>query len=42
MLSHIRAMIDLGHIHDKKFAVIFVEDDKTEDGKWTVLVGLAK
>jgi hypothetical protein len=33
---------DLTHIHDKRFAVIFVEDDGTEDGNWTVLVGVAK
>ena len=35
-------MLDFTHIHDKKFAVIFVEDDGTEDGKWTVLTGVAK
>lgn len=35
-------MLDLAHIHDKKFAVIFVEDDGTEDGAWTVLTGVAK
>ena len=35
-------MTDLALIHHKKFAVIFVEDDGTEDGKWTVLTGIAK
>jgi hypothetical protein len=35
-------MLDFTHIHDKKFAVIFIEDDGTEDGKWTILVGVAK
>lgn len=35
-------MIDFTQVHDKNFAVIFVEDDGTEDGKWTILVGVAK
>jgi hypothetical protein len=35
-------MIDFTQVHDKKFAVIFVEDDGTEDGKWTILPGIAK
>ena len=35
-------MIDFTYIHDKKFAVIFIQDDGTEDGKWTVLTGVAK
>jgi hypothetical protein len=35
-------MTDFALIHDKKFAVIFVEDDGTEDGRWTILTGLAK
>lgn len=35
-------MIDFTEVHDKKFAVIFIEDDGTEDGKWTILVGVAK
>jgi len=35
-------MTDLAYIHDKKCAVIFVEDDGTEDGAWTVLTGVAK
>ena len=35
-------MTDLATIHDKKFAVIFVEDDGTEHGKWTILTGVAK
>jgi hypothetical protein len=35
-------MIDLSHIHERKFAVILVEDDDTEDGKWTVVAGVAK
>ena len=35
-------MPDFTHIHDKRIAVIFVEDDKTEDGKWTVQMGVAK
>jgi hypothetical protein len=35
-------MPDLAHIHDKKFAVIFVEDDGTEEGACTVLTGVAK
>jgi hypothetical protein len=35
-------MIDLTHIQDKKFAVILVEDDGTEDGKWTVVTGVAR
>lgn len=40
--GHILAMPDFSLIHDKKFAVVLVEDDETEDGKWTVLVGVAK
>jgi len=35
-------MLDFTLIHDKKFAVIFIEDDGTEHGKWTVLTGVAK
>ena len=35
-------MRDLNHIHNKKFAIIFVEDDGSEDGRWTVLAGVAK
>lgn len=35
-------MIDFTQVHEKKFAVIFVEDDGTEDGKWTILVGVAR
>lgn len=35
-------MLDFTLIHDKKFAVILVEDDGTEDGAWTVLTGVAK
>jgi len=35
-------MTDFTLIHGKKFAVIFVEHDGTEDGKWTVLTGVAK
>lgn len=42
MIGHIHAMIDFTHIHDKKFAVIIVEDDGMEDGKWTIFVGIAK
>lgn len=35
-------MPDLAHIHDKKFAVIIVEDNGTENGAWYVLAGVAK
>lgn len=35
-------MRDLSHIHDKKMSVIFVEDDGTELGNWTLLTGIAK
>ena len=35
-------MIDLTHIHDKKFAMILFQDDGTEDGQWTVVAGVAK
>lgn len=35
-------MIDFAEVHDKRFAVILVEDDGTEDGVWTVLTGVAK
>ena len=35
-------MIDFAQVQNKKFAVIFVENDGTEDGKWTFLVGVAK
>jgi hypothetical protein len=35
-------MHDLAHLHDKKFAIILVEDDGTEDGEWIVLSGVAK
>ena len=35
-------MTDFTHVHDKKFAVILVEDDGTKDGKWTVVTGVAK
>jgi hypothetical protein len=33
---------DLAYLHDRKFAVIMVEDDGTEDGDWVVLSGIAK
>ena len=33
---------DLAYLHDRKFAVIMVEDDGTEDGDWVVLAGVAK
>jgi hypothetical protein len=39
---HLHAVTDLAHVHDKKFAVIFVEGDDTTDEKWTILVGTAK
>lgn len=35
-------MPDLAHIHSKKFAMILVEHDGTEDGDWTILTGVAK
>lgn len=35
-------MFDLAHLHDKKFAVILIEDDGSEDGAWIVLTGVAK
>ena len=35
-------MRDLSHIHDKKLSVIFVEDDGSEHGNWTLLTGIAK
>lgn len=35
-------MLDFTIVHNKKFAVIFVEDDGTDDGAWTVLTGVAK
>ncbi|HEY3857559.1 MAG TPA: hypothetical protein VGO67_24520 [Verrucomicrobiae bacterium] len=35
-------MLDLANIHDKKFAVVFVENNDTPDENWTVLVGVAK
>ena len=33
---------NLAHIHDKKFAVMLVEDDGSEDGRWTVLSVIAR
>lgn len=35
-------MIDFTQVHDKKFAMILVEDDGTEHGVWTVVTGIAK
>ena len=35
-------MPDLSFVHDRKFAVILIEDDGSEDGSWTVLSGVAK
>jgi len=35
-------MRDLSHIHDKKFSVIFVEEDGSEHGNWSLLTGIAK
>jgi hypothetical protein len=35
-------MPDLAHLHDKKFAIIMVDDDGTEDGDWVVVSGIAK
>lgn len=35
-------MPDLSFVHDRKFAVILIEDDGSEDGAWTVLSGVAK
>jgi hypothetical protein len=35
-------MPDLSHLHDKKFAIIMVEDDGSEDGEWVVVWGVAK
>ncbi len=35
-------MHDLAYLHDKKLAVILVEDDGTEAGDWVVLAGVAK
>src|SRR5258708_358496 len=33
---------DLSHVHDRKFAVIMIEDDGSEEGDWVVLSGIAK
>ena len=35
-------MQDLSYLHDKKFAVIMVEDDGSEAGDWVVFSGVAK
>ena len=35
-------MHNLDHLHGKKFVVILVEDDDTEDGEWIVLAGVAE
>ena len=35
-------MHDLSYLHDKKFALIMVEDDGSEEGDWVVLSGTAK
>ena len=35
-------MRDYSHLHDKKFAVIMIEDDGSDDGDWVVLWGTAK
>lgn len=35
-------MIDLAFIHNKRFSIIFVEDDGTEEGRWIVVTGIAK
>jgi hypothetical protein len=35
-------MQDLSHLHDKKFAIIMIEDDGSEEGDWVVISGFAK
>ena len=35
-------MHDLSYLHDKKFALIMVEDDESPEGDWVVLSGTAK